>query len=180
MIDYVHANTVDLKNMTIEYFKSKHGNLMMWAYQMSKETTPGDELALFILCKIYYRHAVVHTIQDPWCTVNTREKGVSPDVENKCDIVLVYATFGFYEAQCVKPSQTEMAQPSQDVATVSSTKTPKPIKKPTKRSTVSITDLLEKVQTDGTISKKVSGRVDSANILPEGHKNYNTRTNAPL
>ena len=49
-----------------------------------------------------------------------------------------------------------------------------------KRKTVSITDLLERVQTEGTIAKKVSGRVDTSNVLPEGHKNYNTRTNTPL
>ena len=80
---------------------------MMWAYRMSKETTPGDELALFILCRIYYRHAVVHTIQDPWCTVKTGEAGLSPDIENECDIILVYGTYGFYEAQCVDPSQAK-------------------------------------------------------------------------
>ena len=180
MIDYVHANMGDLKSMTIEYFKIKHGDLMMWAYRMCKQTTPGDELALFILCKIYYRHAVIHTIKDPWCTVITGEKGVSPEVENNCDIVLVYATFGFYEAQCVNPVQTETAQPSHAVATASPGKTSKSVKKSTKRTTVSITDLLEKVQTDRTISKKVSGRVDTANVLPEGHKNYNTRINTPL
>ena len=180
MIDYVHTNTVDLKNMTIEYFKTKLGDLMMWTYHMSKPTTPGDELTLFILCKIYYRHAVIHTIKDPWCTINISKTGPITAIEEKCDIVLVFLTFGFTEAQHVKSSQTETVKPSQNVAMVSSAKTTEPLKKANKRCTVSITDLLERVQNEGTISKKVSGRVDMSNVLPEGHKNYNTRTNTPL
>ena len=143
MIDYVHVNTADLKNMTMEYFKTKLGNLMMWTYCMSKPTTPGDELVLFILCKTYYQHAVVHTIQDPWCTINTSKTGPIPALEDKCDIVLVFSTFGFSEAQCIKPSQTETVKPSQRVATVSSTKTAEALKTTNKRCTVSITDLLE-------------------------------------
>ena len=180
MIDYVHSNVVNLKEMTVDYFKAKHGDIMMWAYRMSKETTPGDELALFILCRIYYRHAVIHTINNPWCTMKTDGIELTPDGENECDIVLVFGTFGFYEAEISNPSQTKSASSSQTVAAASSTSVNRGNPKTPQRKTVSITDLLERVQAAGTVAKKVSDRVDTSNVLPEGHKNYNTRTNTPF
>ena len=178
LIDHVNSNIVELRRMTSDYFKIKHGDIMMWAYRMSKETTPGDELALFILCQIYYRHAVVHAITVPWCTAKTGEAGVTPKIESECDIILVFGTFGFYEAQSVNTSQT--VKPSQSVAAVSSKKENRVQNVTPKRKTASITNLLEQVQTEGTIAKKLSGRVDASNVLPDGHKNYNTRTNNPL
>ena len=99
-LDYVHSNTPEISKMTIDYFKKKGGDLMMWVYKMSRPSTAGDELALFLLCKIFNRHAVIHTIGGPWCTLNGTKNGTSSStsLEDRCYIVLVHIVYGFCEA----------------------------------------------------------------------------------
>ena len=35
VVDYVQSNTPEIKNMTVDYFTKKGGNLLMWVYKMS-------------------------------------------------------------------------------------------------------------------------------------------------
>ena len=184
LTDYVHSNIAEVKKMSAEYFKKKGGDLAMWLYRMSRPTTAGDELTLFLLCKIFTRHAVIHTLKGPWSTLNVVKSSVG-SIEDRCDIVLVYIVFGFCEAtkiDIVVPSQTVT------VATDSSTK-PKTRRPKKARSTLSITELLSNVhekelkEQETIQNRKHKHRklgLDEDNVLPTGYKKYNTREPTPV
>ena len=189
MIDYVHANTPEIKIMTTDYFKEKGGTLMMWAYKMSRPSTAGDELALFLLCKIFNRHAVIHTIKGPWCTLSGDKTRAGVSLEDRCDIVLVFIVYGFCEASKLDVDK-ESTIPSQIVATNSSPRKlvkPQPTKKA--RSTLSISELLvrahdKEIKEWETIEKQKNKHrilgLNVDNVLPTGHKKYNTRDPVPM
>ena len=44
-------------------------NLDEWINHVEKPDSPGDEFVLYILGKMYYRHVIVMTGQNIWCTV---------------------------------------------------------------------------------------------------------------
>ena len=189
LIDYVHLNTAEVKTLTGDYFKKKSGDLLMWLYKMSRPSTAGDELTLFLLCKIFTRHAVIHTLSGPWSTLNVVKTGSGGSLEDRCDIVLVYIMYGFCEA-----IKTDTALPSQTVAvaTVSPTKpkTKATIQRPKKaHSTLSISELLVNVhekelkEQETCDKQKHKHRIlglDEENVLPTGHKKYNTREPTPV
>ena len=184
LTDYVHLNIVEVKKMSAEYFKKKGGDLVMWLYKMSRPTMAGDELTLFLLCKIFTRHAVIHTLKGPWSTLNV-VKTSAGSIEDRCDIVLVYIVYGFCEAtkiDIVVPSQTAA------VATDSSSK-PKARRPKKARSTLSITELLlnvheKELKEQETIKKRKHKHqklgLDDDNVLPTGYKKYNTREPTPV
>ena len=193
LVDYVHSNAADIKSMTTDYFKKKGGDLLMWVYKMSRPSTAGDELSLFLLCKIFNRHAVIHTISGPWCTLNVTNTGSSTALEDRCDIVLVFIVYGFCEASRSDKS-TAKEIPSQTVATVSSPGThqnvkEQPLVSKKARSTQSISELLlkahDKELQDQELRKKQNSKhrklgLDVDNVLPAGYKKYNTRESTPF
>ena len=193
LVDYVHSNTADIKSMTTEYFNKKGGDLLMWIYKMSRPSNAGDELALFLLCKIFNRHAVIHTISGPWCTLNVTNAGSSTALEDRCDIVLVFIVYGFCEAGRLDKSTTAET-PSQMVATANSTAIKanaqgKLSVSKKARSTQSMSELLLKAQDkelkEQELRKKQKTKhrklgLDTDNVLPTGYKKYNTREPTPV
>ena len=186
LIDYVHSNTAETKKLTVDYFKTKGGDLMMWLYKMSRPSTAGDELALFLLCKIFTRHAVIHTLSGPWSTLKVVNTVGS--LENRCDIVLVYIVYGFCESVKI---DTASPSPSQTVAVATaSTAMTKKKEKPRKaHCTLSISDLLvnahekelkEQEARDKQKHKQRKLGLNDENVLPTGHKKYNTRDPTPV
>ena len=49
-----------------------------------------NELMLYILCRIYYRHAVVHTLKRPWTTVHCNTGFTFETLPSLCHPHLVY------------------------------------------------------------------------------------------
>ena len=177
LIDYVHSNTAEIKNLTVDYFKKKGGDLLMWLYKMSHPSTAGDELTLFLLCKIFTHHAVIHTLSGPWSTLNVVKTGGS--LEDRCDIVLVYIVYGFCEA-----IKTDTASPSQTVAVATASPVTTKVKPKKARCTLSISDLVvnahkkelkEQEARDKQKHKQRKLGLSDENVLPTGHKKYNTR-----
>ena len=61
----------------------------VWLSGMTKNTTPGDEIALFALCKIYLKHASVLTKHATWTSIDLVEISTE-DLIKKSDLVLLY------------------------------------------------------------------------------------------
>ena len=68
---------------------------------MRHEKNAGDELALFLLCKLHNRHAVIYNRAKVWSTLNMK---TTTSLDQLCDIVLVYRNNGFLK-QLGKPLQ---------------------------------------------------------------------------
>ena len=67
----------------------KKTSIDAWLSDMTKNTTPGDEIALFALCKIYLKHACVLTKHSVWTSIDLVEIS-QEDLIKKSDLVLLY------------------------------------------------------------------------------------------
>ena len=68
-----------------------------WKAQMANENCMCDELMIFILSKLHYRHTVIYTANRLWCTMRLDKPMDWRELHSKCDIHLVYLgnyTFG--------------------------------------------------------------------------------------
>ena len=68
-----------------------------WTEYMSDESSPCDELMLYVLSRIHCRHTVVYTANRVWTTVYVDGKTTVDDLMSICDLRLVYLggkTFG--------------------------------------------------------------------------------------
>ena len=166
MIRYVTDNKSYVSKVAANYFRVKRQHLEMWIVIMRREKNVGDELALFLLCRLYNRHAMIYNSAKAWCTIDQTQLKPNSKLDLICDIVLVYRNNGFCEATKINPS---------DVATPS-------VPKKQQRKTLSIKDVLEKAneRENTTVVNKVSAQVSTLNIIPDGPRVRNTRDPIPL
>ena len=93
----VHENMVNMVLGSKDTFASaacvplllKKLSIDVWLSGMTKNTTPGDEIALFALCKIYLKHASVLTKHSTWTSIDLLEISTE-DLIKKSDLVLLY------------------------------------------------------------------------------------------
>ena len=67
-----------------------------WADGMFSRDTPGDEIALFILSRMYNRHSMVITSANIWSTVESQTPLTEEELFNLCDIRLLYIEPGVF------------------------------------------------------------------------------------
>ena len=69
-----------------------------WVKNMKSLDTPEDEIALYILCKMYHHHCYVYTKMKSWCTVEVPQDAISSEEEllSKCDIKLLFVEPGVF------------------------------------------------------------------------------------
>ena len=108
LMQYIYDNRKDVKSL------SKHClptcvSLGNWLLHMNHKRNPGDELALFLLCKLFNRHAVVITKTGLWSTLCNTANECEVAIHAKCDICLILVgqgNTGFSEVVCVMPTKT--------------------------------------------------------------------------
>ena len=69
---------------------NKKLTLAEWVKWMVNEETPGDEIALYALSRMYNRHVIVYTKKYHWTTVVHRVDVPEEEVAGWCDIHLLY------------------------------------------------------------------------------------------
>ena len=93
-----HAVTILNMETEIPYW-SHAGNVLLglnfmsysdWLEYMTDESTPCDELMLYVLSRIHCRHMVVHTANRVWTTVRAYGNITADDLMSICDPHLVY------------------------------------------------------------------------------------------
>ena len=70
--------------------------LRAWLEKMANVHTPGDELALYILARMYSRHVYVYTQMFWWTTLLYTLPITEQELLSQCEIVLVYVKDGIY------------------------------------------------------------------------------------
>ena len=63
--------------------------LSEWCNNMRAIDTPGDELSIFALSKLYKRHSVVYTKDKTWSTIGTSTPMNEKDVYQQCDLKFI-------------------------------------------------------------------------------------------
>ena len=181
---FVTDNNKELVRLSSEYLSKKHIKLGMWEILTNRAKLPSDELALFILCKIYNQHAVIFTKNSTWSTIDVTKYKTTVPIEQKCDIVLVSVRRGFCEMKKILPDQNEVEYPSQMNLAVAPLSTKLKNKQKGKaRSTCSINEILKRVREEDSPNtkkiNKVSATVSEDNTLPDTIKCHNTREPTP-
>ena len=99
--DEVRENLVvwatDNREMIIQSGKNvldyDHKDYAWWSLTTTSRKNPCDEIALWCLCKQYYRHAVVYTPEHTWTTLQDKTLSVE-QIDKVCDLHFVYMGYG--------------------------------------------------------------------------------------
>ena len=75
-----------------------------WVDSMFLRDTPGDEIALYTLCKMYHRHCVVVTSAKLWTTLETTTSMTEADIMEACELHLLYIEPGVFSELWLKPA----------------------------------------------------------------------------
>ena len=71
--------------------KEKEQTLSDWIENMRKETTPGDDMCLYLLARMYNKHVYVHNKLFYWCTAIHKIKSeIDLELIWDCAIELVF------------------------------------------------------------------------------------------
>ena len=93
-----------LENMCKIAMEQRKMTLRGWINKMVSEQTPGDEIALYILSRMYRKHAFVYTQMFWWTTLLYTWPVQEKEIMDKCKVVLVYMKPGaFGELQKIRP-----------------------------------------------------------------------------
>ena len=89
----------------------RHRNTTLWAWlnNMADERTPGDELTLYILARMYRQHVYVFTQMFWWTTLLYTVPVSEKELMAQCDVVLVYIWDGVFGE--LEPIQGPAATP---------------------------------------------------------------------
>ena len=68
----------------------KNINFDSWIENMQKVTTEGDNIALYILARMYNKHVFVHNSMYGWSILPYQMEDSYKDVVCKCDLELMY------------------------------------------------------------------------------------------
>ena len=108
MIKYVRNNRDVLAETLKDALSYKTTSISAWITKMSLKKSVCDEIALFVLCKLYYRHAIIYTNRDFWTTIKQNGETGS-EIENKCDLVLNYTEKGLVLCKKIESADNEDA-----------------------------------------------------------------------
>ena len=68
-IEWIYDNYNSVKGWLKMAVKHKNIELNDWIEKMRLNTTHGDDMALYLLCRMYNKHAYVHTARYGWSTL---------------------------------------------------------------------------------------------------------------
>ena len=90
MIGWIYDNYNKVKSWTQMVMQHKNIELDRWIENMQKTTTKGDDIALYILARMYNKHVFVHDSSYGWSTLPYRIEDSYNNIVCKCDLELVY------------------------------------------------------------------------------------------
>ena len=83
-----------------------------WRDVMAKQTTSVDELAIFVLSKIYQRHTVIFNASKLWSTLEPDSEMLEEELFENCQIHLAYMGKDQYATLHRKPFIDQAALPT--------------------------------------------------------------------
>ena len=118
MIVWIYDNYRKVKSWTRMAMQHKNIEINRWLEDMQKTTTHGDDIALYILSRMFNKHVFVHNSTYGWSTLPYRLEDNYQDVVKKCDLELVFLKcWAFGEVKKIR-TLAEMRKPT-DVQKVS-------------------------------------------------------------
>ena len=118
MIGWIFDNYRNVKSWTRMAMQHKNIEIDRWIEDMQKKTTHGDDIALYILSRMFNKHVFVHNSMYGWSTLPYRLEDNHRDVVEKCDLELVFLKcWAFGEVKKIRaPTTTRKPTDEQKVA----------------------------------------------------------------
>ena len=155
MINYARENSETLSVICKDPLDYQRLSFRAWIAKHSLKKSICDEIALYVLCKLYSRHAIVYTSSKTWTTL-LHEGSSASDIESKCDLIFNHTEKGLVLCKRVSKPTNDLGTPDND--------NPKK-----RRTTTSIHNLLEENREHENAKKnKVSAQLSVHNILSDG------------
>ena len=104
MIGWIYDNYRNVQGWTRMAMQHKNIEMNSWLKDMQKSTTHGDDIALYILSRMFNKHVFVHNSMYGWSTLLYHMEDNYQDVVDKCDLELVFLkcwAFGEVKKICV-------------------------------------------------------------------------------
>ena len=117
MVDYIYKNKRTVQAEFRNALEAKKKDLPWWTVKQTSAKTPGDELTIYLLSKIFDRHSLIYTLKEPWCTFVHKVTDELSVLLSKSDLVFVYTMYGFgqirdlSEQDIVKMKTVKQRQP---------------------------------------------------------------------
>ena len=91
LMGWIYDNFRDVERWTHLMLKDRDITLSGWIEKMCEDTTPGDDICLYLLARMYNKHVYVHNKLFYWCTAIHKIKNeVDLELINDCEIELVF------------------------------------------------------------------------------------------
>ena len=167
LIKFIYDNHEDIEK-TVKNCLPTDLSLSGWILRMTHKTNPGDEITLYLLCKLFHRHAVIIIKTGLWTTLKTTKNDGELMILAKCDICLILVgngNTGYGEVIDVTPNKAGKKCAKH--------------KKPPPTTGMTFQQAVQ-VETDSKEQSKKKRKwqtpsVNSLNILPDTGKSHNTR-----
>ena len=91
LMGWIHDNFRAVEQWTHLMLKEREISLSGWIENMRKDTTPGNDICLYLLARMYNKHVYVHNKLFYWCTaIHIIKNEVDLELINDCEIELVF------------------------------------------------------------------------------------------
>ena len=111
MIGWSYDNFRLLERVLRVALDQRKTTLRAWLEKMANVHTPGDELALYILARMYRHHVYVYTQMFWWTTILYTLPVTEQELLSQCEIILVYVKDGIYgELDRIRSPATKLTQ----------------------------------------------------------------------
>ena len=90
LLGWIYDNYQKIKTWFSIALKQKEISLSDWVESMHDPKQPGNELCLYLLCRMYRKHALVHLKHHWWCTIQHTLPGKLEEILGKCHLELVF------------------------------------------------------------------------------------------
>ena len=90
MIGWIYDNYRKVKEWTRMAMQHKNIEINKWLECMQKTTTHGDDIALYIVSRMFNKHVFVHNSMYGWSTLPYHMEDSYKEVVKKCDLELVF------------------------------------------------------------------------------------------
>ena len=116
MLNSVKSNMTEFKQCCKMALQLKSVTAEEWIKVMESPETPGDELCLYLLGRLYYRHSLVVNKYNIWCTVDTGLRTDTRQLFEWSCIKLLYLGNRTYGVLTPKRIVNTLAQPQHQQA----------------------------------------------------------------
>ena len=90
LLGWIYDNFRNIETWFSIALKQKGVSLSDWAESMRNPKQSGDELCLYLLCRMYHKHTLVHLKHHWWSTIQHTLPGDLNEILDQCHLELVF------------------------------------------------------------------------------------------